>query len=345
MLIYRHLKRRYYIKKIKNITLKKEIKKLNNSLYIFIIFLVLGALFIAFGIYENRKNEANYDYLNDIIENKNNETGAYAYLNVAQAPYSIAKYEDEDKEAFYIIFDGTYFYIAYLSNDLYAKLNVEGLEEDPLTIYGITTAIPEEVKEIAIEVYNDGLEEEDQISMDNFNNYFGEVYLNNTSLKKLNSSFYLLSIIPFSISLIFLIIFITKKVKTKKRLSKLTEEELNTLEQELDSDDAKYYSNYHLILTNNYLISFTSGLNILKYSNLIWIYEHKVKQYGITTAKNIFVMDNNGKTYHILNTDAFKKSSELIKEIITNISNKNDKMLVGYNKRNQEEINEILKNS
>ena len=333
------------MKKIKNITLKKEIKKLNNSLYIFIIFLVLGALFIAFGIYENRKNEANYDYLNDIIENKNNETGAYAYLNVAQAPYSIAKYEDEDKEAFYIIFDGTYFYIAYLSDDLYAKLNVEGLEEDPLTIYGITTAIPEEVKEIAIEVYNDGLEEEDQISMDNFNNYFGEVYLNNTSLKKLNSSFYLLSIIPFSISLIFLIIFITKKVKTKKRLSKLTEEELNTLEQELDSDDAKYYSNYHLILTNNYLISFTSGLNILKYSNLIWIYEHKVKQYGITTAKNIFVMDNNGKTYHILNTDAFKKSSELIKEIITNISNKNDKMLVGYNKRNQEEINKILKNS
>ena len=36
---------------IKNMTLKKEIKKQNNSLYIFIIFLVLGALFIAFGIY------------------------------------------------------------------------------------------------------------------------------------------------------------------------------------------------------------------------------------------------------------------------------------------------------
>ena len=93
------------MKKIKNITLKKEIKKLNNSLYIFIIFLVLGALFIAFGIYENRKNEANYDYLNDIIENKNNETGAYAYLNVAQAPYSIAKYEDEDKDKYKILFE------------------------------------------------------------------------------------------------------------------------------------------------------------------------------------------------------------------------------------------------
>ena len=331
--------------KIKNITLKKEIKKQNNSLYIFIIFLVLGALFIAFGIYENRKNEANYDYLNNVIENKNNETGTYAYLNVAQAPYSIAKYEDEDNEAFYIIFDGTYFYIAYLSDDLYTKLNVEGLEEDPLTIYGITTATPEDVKEIAIEVYNEGLKEEDQISMDNFNNYFGEVYLNNTSLKKLNSSFYLLSIIPFSISLIFLIIFATKKIKTKRILSTLTEEELTTLEQELESTDTNYYSNYHLILTPNYLISFTNGLNILKYNNLIWVYEHKVKQYGITTAKNIFVMDNKGKTYHILSTDAFKKSSELIKEITTNISNKNENMLVGYNKRNQEEINEILKNS
>ena len=43
--------------KIKNMTLKKEIKKQNNSLYIFIIFLVLGALFIAFGIYKKRKND------------------------------------------------------------------------------------------------------------------------------------------------------------------------------------------------------------------------------------------------------------------------------------------------
>ena len=34
-----------------------------------------------------------------------------------------------------------------------------------------------------------------------------------------------------------------------------------------------------------------------------------------------------------------------MKEIILAISSKNEKMLVGYSKKNQEEINEILKNS
>ena len=44
------------MKKITNKILKKEFKKLNIYLYIFILFLALGALLIAIGIYENRQN-------------------------------------------------------------------------------------------------------------------------------------------------------------------------------------------------------------------------------------------------------------------------------------------------
>lgn len=334
------------MKKIKNEKIKKEMKKINNHLYVFIIFLALGVLFIAIGIFENRQNEESYIYLNDIIENKSNEENAYAYLEITQAPYSIAKYENDADNAFYIVFDGRYFYIAYLSNDVYEKLNVEGLEENPLTIYGTTTSTPEELRSIALEAYNEGLEEEDQISMEDFNSYFGEVYLNNVSLKKLNSTFFIISIIPFTISLIFLILFITKKIKTKKTLNKLTDKEIDQLEKDIDNDKTKYYEKYHLFLTDNYIISFNHGLILLKYNDLLWVYEHNLKQYGITTAKNIFVMTNEGKTYNIISTDGIsKKANQFLKEIISIISNKNEKILIGFNKKNETEIKEILKDN
>ena len=133
------------MKKITNNILKKEIKKIYNYLYIFLIFLALGLLLIAIGIYDNKQKESSYTYLNDIIVNKNNEENSYAYLEIAQQPYSIAKYENDEENAFYIVFDGRYYYIAYLSNDLYNNLNVEGLEDNPLTIYGTTTKTPEEI--------------------------------------------------------------------------------------------------------------------------------------------------------------------------------------------------------
>ena len=329
---------------MKNNKLKKEINKLNHYLYICIILIALGALFIAIGIFDNRQNNKNYIYLNDIIENKNNEENAYAYLEVAQAPYSIAKYENDEDNAFYIVFDGRYFYIAYLNNEVYKKLNVEGLEENPLIIYGTTTSTPAELRKIALEAYNEGIEEEDQITMDNFNSYFGEVYLNNVSLKKLNSTFFIISIIPFILSLIFLILFITKKLKTRKTLNKLTENEKEKLESEINDERTKHYEKYHLILTPNYILSFNQGLIILKYNELIWIYEYRLKQYGITTAKNIYVMDNTGKRYNILTVDGINKlANQILKEVITEVSNKNEKILIGFNKKNEEEIKEILK--
>lgn len=333
------------MKKLKNLTLKKEIKKFNNYIYIFFIFLVLGALFIAIGICDNRQTSSSYTYLNDIIENKNNEINANAYLEVAQAPYSIAKYEDDENNAFYIVYDGRYFYIAYISDELYEKLNVEGLEEEPLTIYGTTTATPEALRQIALEAYNEGLDEDKQIEMDDFNNYFGEVYLNNVTLKKVNYAFYIISIIPFIISLIFLALFLIKKRQIIKAINQLTEKEIEKLEKEVDKDTTIFNKENHLILTDNYIISFKHGLLLIKYSDLIWVYEKSIKQYGITTAKKVFIMNKKDKTFDILNTNGEKKSNSIIKEVITTISNKNDKVLVGFNKKNEEEINEILKNS
>lgn len=330
---------------MKNSILNKEYKKINNYLYVFIIFLALGALFIALGIYENQKLIDSYTYLNDVIVNKNNESNINAYLDITYVPYSFAKYEDDSNYAFYIAYDDTYYYIVYLSDSIYNELN-EMEDFDKVTLYGTTLEIPDNVKQIAIEVYNERANEEDQISLEDFNRYFGGVYLNNVSLSKQNIAFYIISIIPFLIALGFLSVFIYEKMRFKKGLNKLTEKERDRLIKELESDKLTYYDKYHLILTKDFIISFNRRLSIIKYQDLIWIYEYSIKKYGITISKNITVMDKSGKKYNILSSDNLdKKRNSIIKEIITTITNKNDFVLVGLSKKNEEAINEILKNS
>ena len=330
---------------MKNSILNKEYKKINNYLYVFIIFLALGALFIALGIYENQKLIDSYTYLNDVIVNKNNESNINAYLDITYVPYSFAKYEDDSNYAFYIAYDDTYYYIVYLSDSIYNELN-EMEDFDKVTLYGTTLEIPDNVKQIAIEVYNERANEEDQISLEDFNRYFGGVYLNNVSLSKQNIAFYIISIIPFLIALGFLSVFIYEKIRFKKGLNKLTEKERDRLIKELESDKLTYYDKYHLILTKDFIISFNRRLSIIKYQDLIWIYEYSIKKYGITISKNITVMDKSGKKYNILSSDNLdKKRNSIIKEIITTITNKNDFVLVGLSKKNEEAINEILKNS
>ena len=108
---------------MKSKILSKESKKINNYLYAFIIFIALGALFIAIGIYENNKFTNSYTYLNDVIVNKNNESNINAYLDITSVPYSFAKYEDDSNHSFYIAYDNRYYYIVYLSDSIYNELN------------------------------------------------------------------------------------------------------------------------------------------------------------------------------------------------------------------------------
>ena len=330
------------MKKINNSILKKEIKKINKYFYIGIFLVILSSTIAIINF--NINNKTKYTYLNDIIENKNNQENVNAYLNVTDKPYSFAKYDDEENYAFYIIFDNRYFYIAYLDNFVYEKLNVENLESNPIKIYGTTTTIPNDVKQIAIEVYNEGLDEENKIDIADFNNYFGGVYLNNVTLLKTNITLYLLSLSLLIISLIIIIIFLIKKHHINVIIKNISKEELEKIESNIDDERTLKYNKQNLILTPNYIISFKNGLKIFKYEDLIWIYENRIKQYRITTIINIFIVNNLGQTINIAKLDVItKKGKNIAKEIIDNISTKNPKMLIGFSKKNQTEIDNILK--
>lgn len=298
--------------KINNLTLKKELKRNNKFLFMALIFLFLGLLLITYAIYQNFRKE-NYIYLNNVIEEKNNEENVNAYLTVTKAPYSIAKYEGDLDAAFYIIFDGRYFYIAYISDDIYKEL-----EKDPQEIYGITTKIPESLKDIAIKVYNTGLDEEEQIDIESFNSYFGEVYLNNVTLIQVNKTVFILSIIPLILSILFLIIFITTKLKTKKELNKIDL-------QKLSEENLYYNKDKHFLLTKQYLIINQKKLNIIPLNNIIKIYEKDIKGFNTIIEKQLWITNKNNQEMKIISFA--QPNLKEIKKIINLICRENKKII------------------
>lgn len=155
-------------------------KKNRLLLLVFMLLILLGVIFSVLGIISDI-NSKKLVYLNDLTTMNEKNTLKNAYLDVHTTPLIFAEYDDDDNK-FYIVKDEEYLYIVYMDDNLYNKIiNVEDIEEKPYRLEGHTNIISADIKNIAIEVYNEMFEEE-IINDDNFESYFGSVYLdaNNT---------------------------------------------------------------------------------------------------------------------------------------------------------------------
>lgn len=69
-----------------------------------------------------------------------------------------------------------------MSLDDFKRLNTEDIRETPIRIEGITKCTPKDVKQLAIDAYNEGLEDEEKITIADYDSYFGAVYLDMTAI-------------------------------------------------------------------------------------------------------------------------------------------------------------------
>lgn len=331
------------MKRLTNELLKKEFQKVNNNLIIALVCLVLGLLCIGLSFYAENRVPKDTEYLNEIIESdRENREDIKSNVKISMKPVLFAKMSNDSSKKFYITADDKYYYIVSLTESEYNDLKDKDLKNEPVTIYGKTKIISSDIKNLAKSYYNKAMEKaEDQITTEEqFYNVFGDVYLESTN----DVSAVILLVIGALCMLmwsIFIIAFIIMKIRLNSTFKKIEDEELRKIEAEIEDKDSFHYEKAHLILTKNYIISFLNGFRALKYEDIIWLYEYRLRQYGMTTQKSIMVMDKKGKVKPIITLDGVTKKSKLIfDEIADTILNKNNKILVGYNKENKKKIKE-----
>jgi hypothetical protein len=330
------------VKRFTNKNIFKEKRKKIISICIAVIFIVIG-----FGCYEWKKSIINDKYMDNlgtiILKNQDMED-RLTYIYVNEIPLKFAVNSNND-DAYYFVFDEKYMYVAYMKNSDYEKLNKKDINKNPIKIMGVTKRPVDGVKELAIDVYNNYIitDDSNKIDMDDYNNYFGDVYLDTTVSYNEGVG------IPFTLEITFFILggFILllssfSYVKFNKNIKELNDDAVKILDKEMNDDSAIYYSKFHLYLTSNYIVIMSNSFSYFKYSDVLWIYTRFIKRNGVKQSKYMRIVLKNMKCYDICNVNTlFKKGKVLYDEVWESIVDKNNNILVGYTNDNINKVKEI----
>lgn len=319
--------------------LKEGLKKIKKMFICSIIFLIIT---IGIGVWAFLINTKDYKSvsMNSVILD-NNKEDVYAHVDVNVSPYVFAEY-DNTLDKYYLAFDNQkLMYILYLSPSDYEMLNKDGIEKTPIRITGMTKKTTDDVKALAIDAYNELMGKE-VLSNSNFEDYLGAIFLDTTNQPTDIDLQIILAIISGSITIGLLIVVLASRKRTKKKINSFTNNEWKLIEEELDKEDTVYYKNLKLYLTEHYVVNLSSGIDIFSYDDILWMYPFLLKQYGITTSKNLVIVTKDKVRHQIANINNFsKKSKNNYEEVMNLIYNQNQKIAIGFTKENKKQMKDL----
>lgn len=327
------------MKEIKSKQIQNILKKSKTSLIVWIIVAVCAAVIFALSIFMNdfRKSTS----LHEILAAGESSENKLVHVDVKEIPYVFAYYPDDSTGKFYFLSDGEYYYIAFLSSKKFNELNTESIQENPITVTGITKKIPADIKKLALEAYNEEQDKEHRISSSEFGDYFGLIYLDETEVDFVQVIMLLVGMIGWIAGLCGTIAQLIIVIRLNKTIKKFDEKEWEIINQELEDNDAFYYKNAKLALTKSYVIDFSRGFKPIKYSDILWMYKYEYRYNGVNTQLSIILYTNDKKRQVVAALPGYTKKSKVVnQEIMETIMKKNEKMLVGYTKENRQRMKE-----
>ena len=207
---------------------KSKIFKPNKKIIIAIAMIIIVAILIAIAVCIGNSNKKEAKSLHELIYNSQDNEGEYAKIDLAYVPYNFA-IEDEKLQYYFAIDKEGYMYIVRLTNETYNKLQElqdEKQSEFSYELKGYVFEMPEELRQIAIESYNE-ISEKTLLTDENLEEYIGSVYLDETMIPGIGYKMVIVIIVSVLVlfGIAMLIIIVTHKIRTKE--NKEREENVN----------------------------------------------------------------------------------------------------------------------
>ena len=327
--------------------------------YVICIIAIIGAVVWIYHKEEHDVPDA-VDFTTDGALGMNENV--YAYLDVQGLTDEVAIYGDTENtsnienDRYYIALNEGYWYVVDLNFETIDKLkeiqeytystDENATVPEPVRIYGMTENVSDDLKKMLVDFYNEGVEAENQIGLDDFERYFGSVLLNvrkspvDTTLQEVIIIFSILGFFAIAVSNIIISI---NNFKMKKYITK------NNYEEELarqleESIEEKHYKG-KVIITKDFFVDLKNGgLKAFKFSDVKWLHIHSVKYCGIVTVSSgIIVHLKDGKT-NIKCVEINGKTTEEFLEIFNKICDKvPTNCLKGYTQENIKEYKQYKK--
>lgn len=326
----------------KNSKLNQTFKLNNRCLIAGLIMILISTLLFGWAYVISTRKLSDPENFADLVANQTSKEGIYAELNVMGEPSVFAEYDDSlTSEKYYFLWNGIHFYIGYLDYSTYTELKTKTTGVNSHTITGLTKKVPADVRGLAIEAYNEAFGEA-ILTEDNFDELVGSMYIDVVTPVHDNEIQIIAGIIFITLGLIILCVYWARHHQTKKGMKSRTETEWKRIFSELDSEETKSYKKLSLYLTENYIVDLSSGIRIVEYKDIVWMYQFQMKRYGITVNKNIVLVTKNKEKVSIANMDNFmKRSKKEFTEIMNFIISKNESIVLGYTKENRKQMKDL----
>ena len=323
--------------------------KKRNTLYLMIgiILLIITVLLIYLGIKNEKQELPEPVALINLRNGENIEEDKYVFIDVNTKPYLFAVYETdgiEDNAKYYFVMDkNNYLYIVYMTDAKAKTFETETIKDNSIIIYGITKKIPNDIKDLAIESYND-LMEDTYLTKENFKEYVGFMYLDSKTPLYDSSLYYMGAFLTGFFFILIIVVYIVIIIKNKKTLKKISNEELANIDVELSQTSNNKYKKLNLYLLKNCIVDFGNNIIIKKYSDIIWAYPYEQRYNGLIINRFIKLVDKDNKMYNIAISKIYEKNKEiLIQEILNELKLKNENIILGYDKYNKKIVKEKIK--
>ena len=306
---------------------EKEIEKIlsptKKLIILFIIYLGIAFLLIGlviFIVFSNREYNT-FSLSNDAVKE-----GQHVELESDSLPIFMSETSTKDNQFYFIEDVNNHIYIVKLSDRTFHSIIEKLVQENgqfvsPYHIKGVIHHLDAKKKKFIISnsLYVTGKKD---VNMDNFSDYFDEFYIQETIL---NTRMMMICIILCLFSLFFLILalgYILPSILKKQKI--LSNRELmEDLRIELSNLTETPYKEQHLYLTKKYLIS---GVQLIKYEDIIFAYTEKESKYGITVGKNLIIQTMDYKKYIVGSIVGTKDN--ILNNILDDIKSKNPLILI-----------------
>lgn len=300
------------------------------SIYLIIAFVCIGFVFFM-RFADKEKDVLN---LSETVLNHTEGEGQYVKLDIDTLPIIMIPVSQEDNRFYFVRDFDNHIYIARLSNETYKKITETldmktGKLNSSYQLKGKLIHIDEEMMKFAIS-NTDRVFSDEKISVDNFSEQIGSFYIEESIVTERMVTLYTILVLFGVFLLIVDLGYILPGILKVRRIFDY-EELVEELRTELGNLTDTPYKKQRIYLTRNYIIS---GIQAIKYEDVIWGYILSQSSYGIKVGENLIVHTKDKKK-HIIGSVA-GANNDVLNSVLSDISSRNIDMRVGYTKENKE---------
>lgn len=326
---------------LKDERIQKTVSSNRRALAVGIILAALTIFLLVFNEFLSRIHQGSAIPFYEAYNDKRLEDDIYVYLDTYDYPYDIGYYDSS--EQYYFVADDSDLYILRCTESMYNRICKAIDDEGEYRIVGTIGDVNSEVKDMAIEVYNeDETDPEYMLTESDFDSYFANKLINMETKTGMDILLIVLAVIVGIVSFGLILGGALGMHRYSRAFKKLTDEEAEELNREIESSETTYLKGCKVFLTPNYIISMGNMFVAVKYTDIVWAYKFIQRMNFVPILTNIKVHTLGQAVLSIADMAAgTHNKDDMIATIFMAISNHNPNARIGYSNGTTKHISEV----